>query len=735
MNFIKTEESFSDTENDQGSRPEFSVDAVMKWTSSGTPDGHSLPDVTECSSTSELRNDISKRETALKIPNLKFSTKKECRFTFSLNESSRKLDHSVFTAYGEPNESIFSALRANDSFSKRMETHSNKNIIVYEEKHGYINLGMPLKCLPRDCQLKVTFVQSKYGQEENGQILRHCENPNIECILFHIVAVGKTIKKIVKVKELHVKGSTLCIYALKGETIKEALCKDGRFRSDLDKLQWKLMEGHQNIHEEESLVDEVSGKVLEIQIYRQKSVKVKTPKNPECKNENVTHKISPCGLIPSKKEVQDSERDRETEDVEHNRNFQSQSLRHDIKGKNRRTKSIISHHYKYRFYKKYRKLNSRVKRRPYLHRQHTINQDIQEDATYLWLKNFQKLDNTIMQQYPNFNKVPLLLGKCFREEQKRRKVTPFEQFKVYKKNFGKETANSNSVATYERLIPLSKSVGFITWDNNGNTGNGTGFHLKGGYVLTCLHVVHLIVGEGTHSTLWPDIVSKCAKVTFTYENFCPTYSSWFFFEPLLEVYDGNLDYVILKLKENGNAFPPGLYGQISPQPSSGLIYLIGHPEGQIKKIDDCAVIPLSQRLGKYPEYQDGLVETYVATNNACPMFTKRSFQSEVWSTNTLSYDTCFSSGSSGSPVFTASGKLVAMHAFGHFYKPVHKTYALIEYGYSLESIICDIQQKSESFYKFLNEEKNENHNEEKNEKQESSPQDHQNEPMEWMECS
>lgn len=29
---------------------------------------------------------------------------------------------------------------------------------------------------------------------------------------------------------------------------------------------------------------------------------------------------------------------------------------------------------------------------------------------------------------------------------------------------------------------------------------------------------------------------------------------------------------------------------ILPQPSSGLLYLIGHPEGQIKKIDGCSVI-------------------------------------------------------------------------------------------------------------------------------------------------
>ncbi|XP_064144096.1 serine protease FAM111B [Loxodonta africana] len=701
MNFIKTEEnkSFSDSENDQGSRPKFSEDAVMKQTSSNTPEGPSLPDVPECRSTSELRNDVSKRETAPKISNLNFTIKKQCHFTFTLNESSRKLDLCVLNAYGKPNESIFSALKANDTFKKRMENHSNKNIIVYGEKEidGYINLGMPLKCLPRDSHFRVTFGERNSNQQEGGQILRHCEDPNIECILFHVVAVGKSIKKILKVKELHVKGGTLCIYALKGETIKEALCKDGRFRSDLNELEWKLMEGHKNIHEKESPVEEVSRKVLEMHIFRGGPVKDNTRENPGWKKDNREKKI------------------------------QSQSLRHDIEGKNHGTQSILCHHSSD---EEYGELNSQ---RPGLCRQHTINQDIQEDATNLWLKNFQKL-NTIMQRYPNFNEAPLWLGEYFREEQKQGKVTPSEQFKVYEKNFGKETANSNSVATYECLIPLSKSVGFITWNNNGNTGNATGFHLKGGYILTCLHVVYHIVGEDTHPNKWPDIISNCAELTFTYEKFCPTRSDWFSFEPWCEVYDGTLDYVILKLKENGNAFPPDLYRQIDPHPSSGLVYLIGHPEGNIKKIDDCAVVPVSQRLRKYPVCQDGRIESSVVTNNACPMFTKRSFQSELWSTDILSYDTCFSSGSSGSPVFTESGKLVAVHAFGHFYGHVNKAYALIEFGYSMCSIICDIQQKNESFYKFLVRKENENHNEEKNEKQGSLSQDHQIEPMEWVGC-
>lgn len=288
------------------------------------------------------------------------------------------------------------------------------------------------------------------------------------------------------------------------------------------------------------------------------------------------------------------------------------------------------------------------------------------------------------------------------------------------------TENSTSVATCERLIHLSKSVGFMKWNNNGREGNATCFVFNGGYIFTCRHVVHLMVGEGTVPSLWPDIISKCAKVTFTYKHFSPCAVEWFSIEPELNVSEGPLDYAILKLSENGNGFPPGLFRQVSRLPSNGLIYIIGHPEGKNKKIDGCAVVDLSERSGRYPEHdQREVVAHQTAPYNAFPMFTQRSFLSEASSTDTLSYDTCFSSGSSGSPVFKASGELVAVHSFGHFYKEGDMVHPLVEFGYSVESILSDVKQKNEALYKSLMEEKNEILNEEKNNKQESSIENHQ----------
>ncbi|XP_022362695.1 protein FAM111B [Enhydra lutris kenyoni] len=698
MNSMKPEEnkSFTATENGGSSRPEDSKDTVLTQTRLGPPAAHSLSDSKERSSLVKLKSEV-KHEASVEIQNPDLNTPKKCFFTFSLNKPSGKSDFSVFTAHGKPTENIYSALRANGNFSQRMEKHLNKNIFVFEKNTigGYVNLGMPLKCLPENAHFNITPGPKK-SDPEDDQILRQCENPNMECVLFHVVSAGRNVKKILRIKEVYEKGSTLCIYALKGETIKEALIKDGRFRCDLDEFEWEVREGHQKIHGKQSLVDEVSGKTLEMDIFK-KRVSKGAPKIIK-QNENANDETSPCNQIQSEIKEHEPETDGETEDVEANREkiVLPQNLAYDIAGKKRRTISRIRNYYSNSLKRRYWKNNSRHRQRPHVVMQHVIKQAIPRTAADLWLKNCQSFKKSIMDQYPNLKEEALRMRKYFKDEQRRTKLTSFQQFNVYKKYFGKVTENSTSVATCEDLLHLSESVGIMTWDNNGITGNATCFVFNHDYIFTCRHVIHFMVGEGTDPRFWPDIISKCAKVSFNYKRFCPINVDWYNLEPWFEVSDGPLDYAILKLSKNGNGFPPGLFGRISFPPPSGLIYIIGHPEGQVKKIDGCAVVPINQRLERYPEqHRDEVVGPHAATYNAFSMFTQRSFLPEVCNTNTLSYDTCFSSGSSGSPVFNTSGELVAMHTVGHFYAHGGKEHAIIEFGYSMYSILCDVKQKNE----------------------------------------
>lgn len=659
------------------------------------------------------------------------SVGEKCSFTFSLNKDSGL----EFDASGERNASIYSALRSSDTFMDMMAKHHHKHIIPYENRkiNSYVNLGMPLKCLPRGCHLQITVSKEKNNQEDE-QILRQYENPDIECVRFYVAARGKTVKKIVKLKDLHRDGRVLCVYALKGETVSEALCKDGRFRSDLETLPWKLRDSLRKVYEKQSTVERVSHKQLEIDIPQKPSGRKGTHAKIKQESGNAIHEVGPREAMQTETEVHEPENDRDAENKEHgHENVPAPRNRgRDIEGKKRRTIFKIKRYYT-SFDRKYRrKQHSRVKPGSHLGMRYAVNRDIQKEATDLWLQHFQILDKAFMQQFPNFSEEALGMRKYFQEERRRKKLPTYKQFNLYKKDFGKVTKNSTSVATYEHLIHLSKSVGFMNWDNNGSSGNATCFVFSGRFIFTCLHVVRLMVGENTDPRSWPAIISQCAKVTFTYKEFFPRADDWFSIEPWIGVANETLDYAILKLRDNGNGFPPGLFRHISPLPSSGLIYIIGHPQSQVKKIDGCAVIPLTERLKEYPEHlQHEVIASHAATCRVFPMFTQRSFLSEAWRTDTLSYDTCFSSGSSGSPVLTASGKLVAMHSTGHFYKNGDKVFAVIEFGYSMDSILCDVIQRNEGLYRLLIEEKNENlHGGFDNSKQELSFQHPQVEVME-----
>lgn len=116
------------------------------------------------------------------------------------------------------------------------------------------------------------------------------------------------------------------------------------------------------------------------------------------------------------------------------------------------------------------------------------------------------------------------------------------------------------VVICEYFIYFSKLVGFMTWNNNGNRGIGICFVFNDGYIFICRYVVYFMVGEGIDLSLWLDIISKCVKVIFIYKTFYFIDSNWYFFELWFVVFDVILDYVILKLRENGIGFFLGLFG-------------------------------------------------------------------------------------------------------------------------------------------------------------------------------
>ncbi|XP_027437360.2 protein FAM111A [Zalophus californianus] len=511
---------------------------------------------------------------------------KTINITLAVNQRKHVLTHSE-------GDSLYAALNTLKAVEKELKTQQGKEMLVLgtEGIEGYINLGMPLSCFPESCRVLITFAQSRSRQKEGSQVFGRHDKVSPDCVKFYIHAIGKGKKRIVKRRHLHKEGCKLCVYAFKGETIKDAVCKDGRFLSFLEKADWRLIKNLDSILESTQTVDNLEGELFEVEVEKSTGSGAGTAQNLESEERN-----------------------------------------------------------------------TRV------------------------------LREEIVAQYPSLKRESEKIRDNFRKnlENKKNKAS---LFKLHEVKFGKLTKNSTLVKMHKLLSHLSDSVGYLSWDNNGNRGSATCFVFNGLFILTCRHTVNDIVGKGIDPSKWADIIGQCVRVTFTYEGPPEKEENCFFVEPWFKVSDATLDYAILQLKANGQQVPLGLYHRIAPAPLSGLIYIIGHPYGEAKSSDACTVIPLEQRVGKlqeHPQAREG--EGSSDDMQYIHMYTQRSFQDIAPGPDVITYDTSFYFGASGSPVFDAKGSLVAMHTAGFAYKYQSGLSHVVEFGCTMESILLDMKQ-------------------------------------------
>ncbi|KAL6085365.1 hypothetical protein STEG23_025949 [Scotinomys teguina] len=489
---------------------------------------------------------------------------------------------------------LYAALNTLSAVKEEIKNHQGKEMLVCGKEgiEGYINLGMPLCCFPEGSHVVITFCQCKSKWEENERLFEPQNQTSTSYVRFYIHAIGSKTKTILKCRELRKKGNKLCVYGFKGETIKDALRKDGRFYSFVESDHWKLINDLDTIIEITQPVDELQGKLFQVETEQ-------------------THNLR---VVPV---TQNSE---------------------------------------------------------------------------LANRNFHKVEEYIVDKYPTWKEQREKIRAYIKEEvdKRERKVS---LFRMHKENFGKLTKNSTPVKVLKHLSRASDSVGYLRWNNNGNGGCATCFVFKGLYIITCRHVITGIVGEGIEPSQWPNIISQSVKVTFDYEEDLLTEDNAFNVKPWFEISNITLDYAILELEDNGGHIPAGLYNGIGPTPFNGLIYIIGHPDGEKKSTDACTVVPKDNRGRKCVE---NVQEREAA---GCPfsmsfvhIFTQRSFQIMLNSSDVVTYNTTFFCGSSGSPVFDSYGSLVAMHTAGFLCEYQTGVSSIIEYGSSMESIMADIKQ-------------------------------------------
>lgn len=492
--------------------------------------------------------------------------------------------------------SLFEALNTLQAVKEEMKAQQGKEMLVCGTKGiaGYLNLGMPLSCFPKTCHLVISFAPKCKQKEENQVFGRH-EKAFTDCVKFFIHAIGKNPKKIIKCRKLHKDGCKLCVYAFKGETIKDAVCKDGRFLSLLENGDWKLIGNLDSIVESKQPVDDLEGKLFQVEIEKRRSARSAATQNSEMQKRNT----------------------------------------------------------------------------------HVLREEI-------------------VDQYPSLKRESEKIRENFKKQMNKRKRKT-SLYQLHRTNFGKLTKNSTPVKLLRILYHLANSVGYLSWNNNGNKGSASCFLFRGLFVFTSQHVIKDVVGNGIELSEWADIIGQCVTVTFAYEDSSEKEENCFFVEPWFEISDADLDYAVLQLKENGQQVPPGLYNGIGPVPRSGLIYIIGHPYGEVKSTDACAVIPQGQRLQKYWEHIQARKAEGFEDMEYIHMYTQSSFQEIIHSPDVITYDTTFYFGSSGSPVFDSNGSLVAIHAAGFAYD-YQKGKSIIEFGPTMKSIMDDIKRKYPEWY-------------------------------------
>ncbi|XP_055989948.1 serine protease FAM111A [Sorex fumeus] len=185
---------------------------------------------------------------------------------------------------------LYRALKCVGALKAIMISQSGKQVLVrtIQGIEAYLALHSPLHCLPEVTRLQIIVIRSQSGETEVNinWLLDYSPDFNTNCVKFYIHTVGKRAERIVQCRKLHKQGNKLCVYGFEGETIKEALCRDGRFLPSVENSVWKLVENQEYILESSQLVDDLEGRLFELEFEKRSSSRTAGAQNLETGERN-----------------------------------------------------------------------------------------------------------------------------------------------------------------------------------------------------------------------------------------------------------------------------------------------------------------------------------------------------------------------------------------------------------------------------------------------------------------
>lgn len=260
-------------------------------------------------------------------------------------------------------------------------------------------------------------------------------------------------------------------------------------------------------------------------------------------------------------------------------------------------------------------------------------------------------------------------------------------------DFGKIQQSFSEVHRVRKLLKLGKSVCKISVTD---VCVGTGFVLFDNFILTNAHLFK----DHVNDKKLEDGIKVFAL--FNYDDPEP-YSNYHCFtaEDTFVDIDFDLDYAVLKLSPEGFKpnqlaqgntikIPSGLLKMFGPLPESGEACIIGHPAGDVKKMDPTWIIEKEKREKAVEDHLDAFKGNLFIVHSIIQALGNQGIENILnggrKADKVGTYHTFMYHGSSGSPVFDARGRVFGLHTAGYGYGfPQHEKH-VIEFAQALLTI-------------------------------------------------
>ncbi|XP_053337252.1 serine protease FAM111A-like [Clarias gariepinus] len=418
-----------------------------------------------------------------------------------------------------------------NAICKKTWKGGNKDVIILREQmpRAAVAPHFPCSLLNHDELLDISFIRSggNSGTWKTQKLAVHSPG-NLVC--FYIKARGeKKIRTVLKNNELRRIVDYVCVYALKGEMVKEALKRDGRFNKVIFRKGALYGQETENTVSLSNLVDHLNGEQFQIIV------------------------------SPHQTGSQESSQESSQEiSQEFMRVYESESADAKIPQKTNPNQVSTS--------TKQKETVTRLKENK--SRKYPETKEI---------PNTQEIVNLLQEQHRD-------LLKTLKEQENLKNNGEVKRF--FRVEFDKSVQSFSEVNMVKQLMMLSDSVCQIRVDGSPI---GTGFLLFKRFVLTNAHVVRDLFPciPGLQRNLTAVFGFEALNFAGNVIPVEPNLVS--FFEG--KDYMGNyLDFALLELSSDVELGLPELLRCYSTPPTRGGVCVIGHPGGGVKRMDPCFII-------------------------------------------------------------------------------------------------------------------------------------------------